>query len=151
MTPGRRTLRFESIDEIMPEVDRLARGCSTVGAWSLAQICGHLATVIEASLAAPATANADTSLRFSPEKRAAVFESRSIPEGLPMPPAVAAYEAGGLEAEAARLRNAIAAIEASPGPAAPHRFFGPLAKDEFKNLQCVHCAHHLSFAIPVEA
>ena len=46
MTPGRRAIQFESLDEIMPEVDRLLEGHTTVGNWSLAQICRHLATVL---------------------------------------------------------------------------------------------------------
>ena len=46
MTQGRRTLRFNSLDEVMPEVERLLKGHSTVGTWSLAQICRHLSTVM---------------------------------------------------------------------------------------------------------
>jgi len=46
MTPGRRTLRYESLDEVMPDVERLLEGHTTVGTWSLAQICRHLATVM---------------------------------------------------------------------------------------------------------
>ena len=44
MTPGRRTLRYESLDEVMADVERLLEGHTTVGHWSLAQICRHLAT-----------------------------------------------------------------------------------------------------------
>ena len=46
MTPERRTLRFDRFDDIMPDVERLLAGHATVGAWSLAQICRHLATVM---------------------------------------------------------------------------------------------------------
>ena len=53
MTPGRRSLQFDSIDEIIPEVERLRKGCKTVGAWSLAHICGHLASVIKGTLERP--------------------------------------------------------------------------------------------------
>ena len=35
MKPARRTLSYESIDEIMPDVERLLAGHTTVGNWSL--------------------------------------------------------------------------------------------------------------------
>ena len=153
MTPGRRTLRFESIDEIMPEVERLRRGCTTVGAWSLAHICGHLASVIEGTLRAPAPAPGapPPATLFSPEKRDEVFASGVLPEGLPMPPHLESFRPGGEPEEAERLRAALDAFRASPGPVAIHRYFGTLSKDQWARLHCVHCAHHLSFAIPAGA
>ena len=45
MTPGRRTLRYESLDEVMPDVERLLEGHTTVGNWTLAQICRALALI----------------------------------------------------------------------------------------------------------
>ena len=33
-------------------------------------------------------------------------------------------------------------------PPAPHPFFGPLTRAEWTRLHCIHCAHHLSFALP---
>src|SRR5206468_12018130 len=50
MTPGRRTLRFNSFDDVMPDVDRLLEGHTTVGNWSLGQICNHLAGALVASV-----------------------------------------------------------------------------------------------------
>ncbi|MFI5459648.1 MAG: DUF1569 domain-containing protein [Isosphaerales bacterium] len=41
---GRRELSFASLDEVMPDVERLLAGHATVGQWSLGQICNHLAT-----------------------------------------------------------------------------------------------------------
>ena len=46
-------------------------------------------------------------------------------------------------------RQAIAHYKASPGPVIQHLFFGPLSKAEWDRLQLIHCAHHLSFAIPL--
>ena len=40
--PERRTLEFARLDDVMPEVDRLLAGHTTVGNWSLGQICNHL-------------------------------------------------------------------------------------------------------------
>src|SRR5215469_3200394 len=51
---GRRTLRFESIDQVMAEVDRLAEAeragrLRRLGNWTLGQTLGHLATWAEYS------------------------------------------------------------------------------------------------------
>jgi hypothetical protein len=86
MTPGRRTLSYGRFDRIMPDVERLLEGCTTVGNRSLAQICRH--------------------------------------------PAAAAY------------------CKASSGPVIPHPSIGPLTKAEWDRFHLIHCAHHLSFAIP---
>jgi hypothetical protein len=53
MTPGRRALRYVNLDEIMPDVDRLLGRYTTLGAWSLAQICHHLATVMRRTVDLP--------------------------------------------------------------------------------------------------
>lgn len=34
MTPGRRSLRYGSLDEVKPDVERLLAGHTTVGNWS---------------------------------------------------------------------------------------------------------------------
>ena len=50
MTPARRALSYASLDEVMPDVDRLLRGHTTAGSWSLAQICRHLALSIHCTI-----------------------------------------------------------------------------------------------------
>ena len=49
-TTARRPLKFESLDQVMPDVDRLLQGHRTVGNWSLAQICNHLTVAIVGSV-----------------------------------------------------------------------------------------------------
>jgi hypothetical protein len=51
-------------------------------------------------------------------------------------------------AEAEALRASIAYYLTHAGPKAPHPFFGRMTGDEWGQLHCVHCAHHLSFALP---
>jgi hypothetical protein len=149
MTAGRRHLEFDGLDEVMPEVERLLRdGYTTMGRWSLAQICRHLAATLRRVVDLPASTPVDASQRVSEEEKRRVFASGTIPEGLPGPPEVMPPEGLDPHAEAEGLRAAIAHYRASPGPAVPHRFFGPLTRDEWDRLQCVHCAHHLGFAVP---
>src|SRR5689334_11912222 len=51
MTEGRRTLRFATLRDVPPDVERLlAAGHRTLGRWTLAQICNHLSESIRYSL-----------------------------------------------------------------------------------------------------
>ena len=65
MTPGRRTLRYESFDEVMPDVERLHEGHTTVGHWTLAQNCRHLAAVLRRHVDLPTSTSFDPSDRGS--------------------------------------------------------------------------------------
>lgn len=147
-TSERRTLQFGDFDEIMPEVERLVAGHRTVGSWSLAQICQHLATVMRRVVDMPATTPRDVTQEVGEEKKREVLESGKLPEGLPAPPQLVPPEGLNEHAEVEGLRQAIAYYKASNGPVIPHRLFGPLTKQEWDRLQCIHCAHHLSFAVP---
>jgi hypothetical protein len=148
MTPGRRTLRFDSLDQVMPDVERLLEGHTTVGNWSLAQICRHLATVMRRVVDLPASTPSDPSKWVSQEEKRQVMESGVLSEGLPGPPELMPPESLDEREEAEGLRAAIAHYQASSGPVIPHRIFGPLTKAEWDRLQLVHLAHHLSFAVP---
>ena len=148
MITGRRNLRFESLDDVMPDVERLLGRNETLGAWSLAQICRHLATVMRRVVDLPASTPVDPSLLVGEERKREVFEKREIPEGLPAPEMVIPPPDLDEHEESEGLRRAIAYYKASSGPVVPHRLFGPLTHEEWNRLQCIHCAHHLSFAIP---
>ncbi len=150
MTSGRRTLRYASFDEVMPDVERLLEGHATVGTWSLAQICRHLGIVLRRVVDLPASTPHDPSQWVGEEQKRRVLESGILPEGLPGPPEIMPGETEGEREEAERLRAAIAHYRASSGPAIPHRLFGPLTRAEWDRLQLFHLAHHLSFAVPAE-
>jgi hypothetical protein len=150
MIPGRRTLRYASLDEVMPDVERLLEGHVTVGTWCLAQICRHLATVTRRAVDLPASTPQDQSKWVGEEQKRQVLESGMLPEGLHGPPELMPWEALGEREEAEGLRAAIAHYKASAGPVIPHRIFGPLSREEWDQLQLIHLAHHLSFAVPKE-
>jgi hypothetical protein len=148
MTPGRRTIRYESLDEVMPDVERLLEGHTTVGAWSLAQICRHLAAVARRVIDLPASTPSDPSQWVGEDRKRQVIETGVIPEGLPAPPEIVPVETLGEREEAEGLRQALAYYRCSPGPVIAHRIFGPLTRAEWDKLQLIHLAHHLSFAVP---
>ena len=148
MTPGRRILSYESLDEIMPDVDRLLDGHTTVGNWSLAQICRHLATLMRRLVDLPASTSHDASQRVGEELKRQFFESGMVPEGIPTSPVLLPADSLNQREEAEELRQAIAHYKASPGPVVPHVLFGYLTRAEWDRFHCIHAAHHLSFAIP---
>ena len=152
MTPGRRPLQFPDHASIMAEVDRLLTiPHHGVGQWSLAQVCEHLAGVTRSLVDLPASTPADPSRFCTPEQKAEIFATGNLPEGIPQPPGrpepSAPAETAAEQAEA--LRAALAHYAASPtGPVISHRVFGPLTRDEWDRLVCLHSAHHLSFIVP---
>jgi hypothetical protein len=148
MTPGRRTLSSGSFDRIMPDVERLLEGCTTVGNWSLAQICRHLAAALRLTADLPASTPQDPSLWIEEELKRQIFGSGLLLEGYLAPPEVVPAETSGGGREAEGLRHAIAYYKASSGPVIPHPYLGPLTKAEWDRFHLMHCAHHLSFAIP---
>jgi hypothetical protein len=150
MTPGRRDLRFEDFDRVMPDVERLLEGHTTVGNWSLAQICRHLAIVLRRAVDMPASRPSDPSKWIGEERKREVFASGRLAEGIQGPPEIMPAETQDDREEAEGLRQAIAHYRASlTGPVASHRLFGPLTKDEWERLSLIHIAHHLSFAVPM--
>ena len=149
MTPGRRALRYESFEDVMHIVERLLGGYSTVGQWLLGRMCRHLATILRASVDMPATPARDPSLLVGEERKRAMLESGGLPEGVKT---AAPFEPpAGLDdrEEAEGLRAAIIHDKASPGPVIAHPLFGVIPRTEWDRFLCHHCAHHLSFAVPL--
>jgi hypothetical protein len=149
MTPGRRTLRYERFEEVMPDVERLLAGHRTVGNWSLDRICNHLAAVLRRHVDLPATTQVDPADCVAEGQERRAFETGVLPEGIGAPPGVVAESVGGEREEAEELRAAIAYYRDSPGPAITHRILGPLTREEWDRFELIHLAHHLSFAVPV--
>ena len=148
MTPGRRTIRYGRLDEIMPDVERLLARYTTVGRWSVGQMCRHLALIMRASIDLPASTQFDPSMRVDADTRRAMLERGEIPEAIPTGPALEPPAGLDDREEAENLRAAIAHYQVSPGPAIAHPLLGPLSRAEWDRMHCHHAAHHLSFAAP---
>jgi len=148
---SRRELSFGSLDEVMPDVERLLGGHVTVGQWSLGQICNHLATGFDLSM----DGRSDSVPVTSPEEdrssilRKRFFRGGRFPEGKTAP-VPALLPSAGLDdrEEADTLRHAIARFSVATGPFPAHPFLGPMTKDQWVRFHCIHAAHHLGFAVP---
>jgi hypothetical protein len=132
----------------MPDVERLLQGHSTVGNWSLAQICRHLATVMRRVVDLPASAPRDPSRWVGEEQKRQFFESGTFAEGIPTSPSLVPADALNQREEAEELRQAIAHYKDSPGPVIPHILLGFLTREQWDRFHCIHAAHHFSFVVP---
>ena len=144
--PERRNLSFSSLDEIIPEVERLLAGHATIGEWSLGQILHHLATSIRVSRRGRPKPEARP---VSEALRDQFFRTRRFPEGVQAPhPRLVPPADADAQAQFQEILNAINQWNLAPGPFPDHPLLGPLSKEEWSDFHCIHCAHHLSFAIP---
>jgi hypothetical protein len=146
-TAGRRQIAFQSLDDVMPDVERLLSGHVMVGRWSLAQICNHLTTSIRGSIDGYPGMRPPWIVRATIGKlaRRSILVKGVILEGAPLPKDYKPQPGLDATAEAETLRKAIAAFQECASPKA-HPFVGAMTKDEWTRFHCVHCGHHLSFA-----
>jgi hypothetical protein len=145
----RRPLAFSSLGEVMPEVDRLLQGHRTGGNWSLGQICNHLADSLRYSIEgfgvkAPWLIRNTLGQIFKRQ----LFKTGQMRAGIKLPEKFLPRPQLDARAEAEGLRAALQKYSAQTGPLADHPMFGPLGRDEWTRLHCIHCAHHLSFVHP---
>jgi hypothetical protein len=149
--PKRRELWFASLDELMPEVEKLLAGHVCVGHWSLGQICNHLATAfnypIDAGLhSAPSNVPEDPRFQLVRQR---FFRANRFPDGRTAPVSELVPREGlddRFEADA--LRVALARFQVATGSFAPHPALGSMTKEEWAGFHCLHAAHHLGFVVP---
>jgi hypothetical protein len=149
MSNDPRTLAFVSLNEVMPEVDRLVDRHRTVGNWSLAQICNHLSGFIILSVDGfPKLAPWILRKTVGPLVCQRILKTGRIPTGIKTPKEFEPKPGLDAQAEVEALRAAIQVFSAHPGPFATHLFFGSLTRSQWERLHAIHSAHHLSFALP---
>ena len=150
---NRRTLHFNSVDEIAADVEALARGkVKTLGNWSAGQILEHLAKTMDGSL---------DGMKFKfpwwfnfPAR--VLFKYRILTK--PMPPG---WKLKGDQAKALlppetswenglhHFRESIVRQQ-SEEHRAPHPILGRITREEWTQLHCRHAELHLSFLLPEE-
>jgi hypothetical protein len=143
----REGLQFKSDDDVIAEVNRLRRGYTQAGAWSLPQVCYHLdkATQLRMQPGPFPPTTAEQAARR--EQLHNVLATGRLPEGLqapsPMQPPPGCGDAA-IDAFIVTLER----FANFPGPIAPHRLFGQLIDADARRMNRIHCAHHLSHLTP---
>ncbi|HEY7091392.1 MAG TPA: DUF1569 domain-containing protein [Tepidisphaeraceae bacterium] len=150
MNPARRPLRYERLQDVMPDVDSLLIGHRTVGRWSLGQMCNHLAWSIACSVDGFPGWTWPWVLRrtVGATLKKLMFANGRIMEGAPLPKKMRPIDGLDASAEAQQLREAIERFSAMPVPQEMHPMMGRLTREQWERFHCIHCAHHLSFALP---
>ncbi|WP_169976795.1 DUF1569 domain-containing protein [Tautonia rosea] len=147
----RRSLDLRDADAVIAEIRHLQQcGYTMLGKWNLAQMCEHLRKTLRLGL--------DGSDRRLPWIVRSVItgpifrrivKTRRMSSGLPAPKELAPSSPDGsddpaaIEACIATLQEARDAI----GPLPKHPI-ADLSVEEWKQVNWIHCSHHLSFLIP---
>jgi hypothetical protein len=145
----RRTLNFTTPDDVAADVIRLRdNGYQKVGTWDLAQTCFHLDKIMGSSMTNPAGESTpeQTARRKTLDK---MLSSGKIPDGIEAPPSTV----GPQHTPSTAIDDFLETLEAFKtfkGTFAPHRLFGNISADDRRRHQLIHCAHHLSYLVPLE-
>jgi Protein of unknown function (DUF1569) len=152
---GRRQLHFDSLDDILADVEGLAKSkdMRTLGNWSAGQVLKHLAILMNKSIDGFVTRPplvVRVIVRWFFKRR---FLTKPMSAGFKLP-AEAMAELGAppttnLDEGFQSIRHAIKRLKTEP-TRAPSAVLGPLTADEWEQLHCRHCELHLSFLVPAD-
>jgi hypothetical protein len=148
----RRPLMFKTPGELAAELDRLKNvETKQRGKWTVAQACRHLAVTIEANLSPPASEIPTPEETAMKEKFfAMVLGEAGIPENMPIGNPALIPPDDCTDAEIDRLKAAFKALSDYPHKCVKVGRCGPVPVAELIPLHLAHCAHHLSFHIPLD-
>jgi hypothetical protein len=152
---ARRRLRFNSLDELRAEVERLAAAprVQTLGNWSLGQILQHLAATMEMSLSG-SDYTPPWLVRVLAKPLKQRFLTKPMRAGFKLPRALAARlvaaDSTTTAAGLAAFRQALDRLQ-TDSHRERHNVFGELTRDEWDQLHLRHAELHLSFVAPEEA
>jgi hypothetical protein len=148
---ARRPLQFASLDEVMPDVERLLAGHTTVGNWSLGQICDHLTAAVNAAVDGfPGRAPWVFRKTVGPLVLRRILRTGRFPYWIRLPRRYWPRPGTDARAQAEALRTALRRLAEHPGPLAEHPLADRVSRGQWERLHCIHCAHHLSFALPAD-
>jgi hypothetical protein len=151
---NRRKLHFESLDDILADVDQLAksREIRTLGNWTPGQVFEHLATTMTKSIDGFQTSMpAPVRFLFRLVMKNRFLNSPMSP-GFQLPAKAAAEMTPGptdLQQGLKDIREAIKRLQ-TEGKRAVSPALGPLTLEEWTKMHCRHAELHLSFLVPVE-
>lgn len=148
---GRRKLRFNSLDDILADLDMLeGKRVKALGNWSVGQIMAHLSIPMHSAI--------DGTMKFRPpwyiRSIARLFKRQILngtaPAGFKLSKAAEDELVPGPTSETdgfTKLRQAINRLKTTTHRE-PSGFLGKLTADEWNQLMCRHCELHLSFIVP---
>ncbi len=152
-TPARPALKFDTLDALLADADRLRGGYEKAGRWELGMMLDHIAKMMSApfvagqrDMPAPAAAVARFCLR-------SMVRRSWYPTMVTFPAPAKFQPAPGTDvgAAVASLRAIVGQVRALPEGPVHCPPFGSISKGDFVGLQLLHAAHHLSYLRPTTA
>lgn len=152
--PSRRSLRFESLDDVLHEVERCvaaeARGTLVcTGNWPLGTILGHLAAWIDFGFD-----GYPFKVHWAARLLGPLLKGRMVRGPLRAGVRIPGIKGGTVATEPmetargeAQLRRAVERLKAAP-PSGPNPLLGPLTHTQWMSLHCAHAALHLGYVHP---
>jgi hypothetical protein len=132
----------------VPDVLGLKTCHITVAQWTLGQICKHLADGVNGSIDGLDLSRHRVK-RFLMAKRMLKYTFRfGIPRNYRVDPNIEPLTDVDLDTAIEELTRAIQRFQGHRGPLQAHPLFGRMHHEVWDRLHRVHCAHHLSFAVP---
>jgi len=122
----------------------------TVGRWTLAQVCRHLADTITGSMEGFDLRRHRLKRFFLSKRLLRHAYEHGIPAGYTVDPKLTPPPHVNLDEEAARLERVMERYRSYRGRLRAHPLFGDLSRAKWDQLHCFHGAHHLSFVIPTD-
>jgi hypothetical protein len=153
VTPERRTLWFDSIDELLGELDRIttadANGqLQTSGSWKPGQILSHLAAWIDYGYEGFPMKAPPWFIRVILRMQLKKYLRRGMPSGVRIPKAPGGtYGADDLPTQEAadRLRTALQRLKTGESAKYDSPAFGAMSHEQRIQLNLRHAELHLSF------
>jgi hypothetical protein len=149
----RRELRFQNLDEVVAEAEKLASGnVRTTGSHTFGQILNHLALSQDVSTGRVEAPAPPFFMRLiMPLMKRMVINSKPLRPGVKLPAKGESFFWPDKEFDIpATLQHLKESTEFynSNGPLEVHPFFGKLTREEADQLNCRHAALHFSFVHP---
>ena len=150
-TPERRELSFATLDEAVADAVQLASGdVRTTGNHSFGQILEHLARTHDMATGLLPGPKMPFFMRLMmPLMKKSII--KDVQPGFKLPPNAEEFFWPAQEFEVqealAHLRESVERFN-TEGPLAKHPLFGKLTTEQTTQLNCKHCAMHLSFVHP---
>lgn len=153
----KRKVSFESIDDVLSDIQNLhASGYQAAGNWNLAQVCQHLNCWMGYSIdgypkppwfLGPVLWT--MKVLFGKKQFQKVLAEGGFKDGLmTMPKTVFSADAAADEEAIAEFSHTLQRFKQFSGPPAASPLFGEMTLDECRQLQLIHCRHHLAFLKP---
>lgn len=140
-----RKQKFKSLDEVMVRVHGLVPDHQTVGAWTLGQICHHLAAALNGSIDGFDLRNHRLKRLFIRKRMLRVALTKGIPRNYTVDPGLTPPADVALLPAVDGLARAIERYRRHDGPLQAHPLFGRMPREVWDRVHLVHCAHHLRF------